>query len=101
MGIRKTYKCNKCSYSAEISGGVDRGFTVKTNTMLCEQCKEVIDVITHTNDIYNWEDESDIGKCENCNSSIYLKEWDNEKRPCPRCSGKLDVDKNGMYVMWD
>lgn len=100
MGTLRTYKCNKCSYSNEISGGSDVGFIIKTNAMLCDLCKEVVDVVTRywTNE---QPDESDIGKCPKCNLRTHIREWDNKKRPCPKCDGKLDVDENGSIVMGD
>lgn len=100
MGTLRTYKCNKCSYSNNISGSSDVGFIVKTNTMLCDHCNEVVDVVTEY-----WTDEqpdeSDIGKCPKWDSSSHIGEWDNKKRPCPKCNGKLDIDEYGSTVMWD
>ena len=99
MGRKITYKCNKCDYSALISCGVDRGFTVKTNTMLCEKCKKIVDVVTEY-----WTDvkldEDIIDKCPECNSGKYLKQWDNKKRPCPKCNGVLE-EGNGVSMLWD
>lgn len=50
--------------------------------MLCEKCKGIVTVVTEY-----WKDvtpdESDNSKCVGCNSSKYLKEWDNKKRSYP------------------
>ena len=100
MGTFKTYQCNKCSYSAHISGGLDAGTMIKTNTMLCEYCKEVVDVVTEY-----WTHvkpfDSDIGKCPECDLSEYLKEWSNKKRRCPRCDGRLEEDLEAWITLWD
>jgi len=88
MGTLESYSCNKCDYSADISGGPDMGMLVKTDTFICLNCNEVVDVVTEYC-IDETPDESSIGKCPECNSSKYLKKWDNKKRPCPKCDGKL------------
>ena len=99
MGKLITYECNLCHYSAHISCGVDRGMIVKTNSMLCEKCEEVVDVVTEY-----WTDVkpkvSTISKCPKCKSSKFLKQWDNIKRPCPKCKGQLE-ESNGMITLWD
>ena len=100
MGVFKRYNCNKCGYSVNISGGPDAGALIKTNTMLCEHCKEVVDVVTEY-----WTHikpfNSDLGKCPECDSDEYLKEWSNKKRPCPRCNGVLEEDHEAWITMWD
>jgi len=100
MGTKFTYQCNKCDYSAHISGGRDVGMIVKTNTYICNKCKDIVDVITEY-----WTDvtinESRIGKCPKCNSSEYLEEWDNKKSPCPKCDGTMNVSPNTVITDWD
>lgn len=100
MGVFKTYNCNKCNYTAHISGGPDSGALIKTNTMLCEHCTEVVDVV-----IEYWTRikplNSDLDKCPECDSDEYLKEWNNKKRPCPRCDGELEEDDEAWITMWD
>lgn len=100
MGTLKTYQCNKCNYSAHISGGPDEGMLIKTNSMLCEQCNEVVDVVTEY-----WTEikplNSDIGICPKCDSSEHLKKWNNKKRPCPKCDGVLEEDLEEWITMWD
>lgn len=100
MGKKVTYQCNKCDYSAHISGGRDVGMIVKTNTYVCDKCKEIVDVITEFwTDVAT--DESAIGKCPKCNFSKYLKEWDNKKCPCPKCDGIMKVSSETEITMWD
>ena len=100
MGARYTYQCDKCYYSAHISAGQDMGMMVKTNTLVCEKCKEVVDVITESwTDVTS--DESVIGKCPNCNFSENLKEWDSKKCPCPKCNGPMQVSPDEEITMWD
>lgn len=100
MGTQVTYQCDNCDYSAHISGGQDAGMLVQTNTYLCYNCMEVVDVITEY--ITGMaSDESDIGKCPICNFSEYLKVWDTKACPCPKCNGTMKVSPETEITMWD
>jgi len=100
MGKKVTYQCDKCAYSAHISGGRDVGMIVKTDTYVCYICKEIVDVVTeYWTDVT--PDESNIGKCPKCNSSGNLKEWDSKKCPCPKCNGTMKVSPETEITMWD
>jgi len=46
MGSTYRYVCPKCDYSAEVFGGGDIGMLCETTTILCNDCKELYDVIT-------------------------------------------------------
>lgn len=100
MGTLRTYKCNKCDYKAKISGGADVGVLVKTNTMICKRCKRLVDVVAEylTSKI---PVVSDLGKCPECYSSKHLVKCDEEKQPCPRCDGKMEIDNEETIVVWD
>lgn len=99
MGTLLKYICNNCNYSAEVSGGQDIGMLVKTNTVLCTKCEEVVDVqVDFMGEIKIKE--FDLNKCPNCNSAKYIIKWDNMKRPCPKCNGKIN-DSKEIIIMWD
>ena len=99
MGTLKTYECNKCDYSVHISCGFDKGMIVKTNTMLCERCEEIVDIVTeYWTDVK--PDKNIVGRCPKCNSSKFIKQWDNKNRPCPKCKGELE-ESNLMISHWD
>jgi len=99
MGAKYTFKCNKCDYSTLISGQPDFGMIVKTNTYICTKCKEVVDVAIGYTTGRKVKDKY-IGKCPICNSDKHLIEWDNKKRPCPKCDGVLERSK-GKDMLWD
>jgi len=108
MGALRTYKCNKCGYSALVSGGRDRGFIVFTNTLICLGCKEIVDVIvdmeksTQINNISDNSESSDyLYRCPLCNKKSNLVPWDSKQRPCPKCNGKMEVDEEGEFLDWD
>lgn len=100
MGTRYTYQCNKCGYSAFISGRPDAGMIVKTNTFLCQKCKDVVDVVVEYREHVK-RDKSDIGKCPKCKSSENLKRWNKKKRPCPKCDGTLQILPDAEMLCYD
>ena len=48
MGFAYSYKCTnaECVYEATISGGKDFGFCGEVESMVCLDCKELMDVLT-------------------------------------------------------
>lgn len=101
MGTIKTYTCNNCSYSVEISGGKDRGFSAITQTYVCILCKELSDVVVGDINSVN-EPSSNQHLCPSCNSGEHFKVWDSKKKCCPQCDGgKMKVDANGIVTLWD
>lgn len=44
MGACYDFSCPNCGYSAQVSGGDDFGFHVVTTTIVCETCRELLDV---------------------------------------------------------
>ncbi|GAB4282963.1 MAG: hypothetical protein Kow0068_07740 [Marinilabiliales bacterium] len=99
MGTRRTYQCKKCNYSAHVSGGQDMGLVEKTNTVICYNCNELVDIVTeyYTKVILT----DNINKCPKCGSTEYLKEWDNKKRLCPKCNGAMIISPNTEITIWD
>ena len=49
MGRLHKFECSNCSFSAEMSGGNDTGMICQTTTILCEDCKELYDVVIKYN----------------------------------------------------
>jgi hypothetical protein len=47
MGRCYAFTCSKCSYVAHVSGGEDRGVHCFTRTILCRDCQDLFDVVTH------------------------------------------------------
>ncbi|MEZ0324451.1 MAG: hypothetical protein ACAH95_00970 [Fimbriimonas sp.] len=44
MAQIRQFRCPGCDYRAEVSGGEDRGLEVYTQTVVCNECKEIRDV---------------------------------------------------------
>ena len=45
MGQSFEWCCEKCDYSALVSGGADRGFYSFTDTYICSNCEKIMDLV--------------------------------------------------------
>ena len=114
MGEAKTYICHSCGYSAMVSGETDWGFVTTLKTFTCFSCKEIVDVIVGKYGYVYDKDQldeqliegpipqrKDFYLCPKCRGSDQLRVWNNRKRPCPKCEGKMEIDPDGILVLWD
>jgi len=112
MGTKYTFKCKRCGYNARVSGGKDFGMKAVTDTFTCGSCKNVVDVcVGEYGNIYTREEvllqkkEPGTGlnffTCPKCGSGADLTEWDKNRKPCPRCNGRMENDINGLVMEWD
>jgi hypothetical protein len=46
MGCRFAFQCPDCGYKAEVSGAADCGFVAATTTIVCHDCRELLDIVT-------------------------------------------------------
>ncbi|TET37261.1 MAG: hypothetical protein E3J72_06365 [Planctomycetota bacterium] len=103
MGSAYKFVCGKCGYNATASGGKDRGFIAEVETMICRNCKELVDVTIGLADEMSGKIEKrigeDIGKCPKCKSSD-VEPWDPEAKPCPRCQNHMEQSEE-VIIMWD
>ena len=98
MGEWFEFKCPKCGYRAEVSGGKDCGMVAVTETMICESCRELVDVqigFAIPSPDNKWDKE--MGRCPECRSDD-LTPW-RKSRPCPKCSTKML--KGRKVADWD
>ena len=113
MGTSYAFKCNNCNYSVLTSGKKDIGMRAVTDTYICNSCNEIVDVLVglHGETFLKEEiwirkeqdetiDESEFYKCPECDSEDITK-WNTTKKPCPKCNGKMKIDKKGEVMMWD
>jgi DNA-directed RNA polymerase subunit RPC12/RpoP len=112
MGQKSTYRCNLCEYTVLTSGGHDYGFSAVTDTYICRNCREIVDVLVGVDgETYTIEEAKNIKtpnrtsgnfyKCPKCKSDIHIIKWNTKRKPCPRCMGTLILDKEGNYILWD
>lgn len=95
MGERFEFVCGKCGYSAEVSGGGDAGEVALTNTIVCETCRCLYDVI-----VLDMRQRPHIQQPEQCPKSPKhnVSPWQSGG-PCPKCG--TPMEKGGMVFLWD
>jgi hypothetical protein len=103
MGRSNQYACEVCGFRALVSGGADRGFFVRTQTMFCADCKTLADVVTDrtydpTHPCSPLKDEELSRVCPRC-SGRELKAW-NDGDGCPLC-GADKLINGGALELWD
>ncbi len=101
MGERFRYYCSFCDYEVVISGGPDCGFDAFTETCLCKDCHELVDVLTGylcpETPTDGSGEENDMKLCPQCKSEKVIA-WP-KSHPCPKCGSKM---KKGKWVLlWD
>ena len=97
MGSAYSYKCTnpECGHEATISGGKSCGFCGEVESMVCLDCKELMDVLTaHAPDLKPIEP-----RCNECKGKNLKKFYPGRTR-CPKCRSKMKQDPDSM-VMWD
>jgi DNA-directed RNA polymerase subunit RPC12/RpoP len=114
LGTSFTYRCSKCEYEVQTSGGLDWGFLAVTDTYICKSCKNIVDVAVGLHGkVYpkgqvlqkkaerKIDLDLDFYVCPECGSDNHLVKWDKRKKPCPKCAGKMQKDLRGGIVLWD
>lgn len=99
MGSQSQFTC-KCGYETQVSGGEDVGFSVRTCTMTCIDCQEVVDIIIGPpmpDMPLNDELKDLVGKCPICKNTN-LTQWP-ISHPCPRCTEPMQNE--GVVILWD
>lgn len=105
MGLKRTYKCESCNYSSLVAGGRTRGFENITDTFICTDCKELVDIVVdnvETETIVEWMQDvrKEEIKCPVCYGTN-LEKWDINTQNCPKCNEKMKIDNNGAFMCWD
>ena len=103
MGKIFEYKCGQCEYTASVSGGRGVGMTAVVQTMICLDCKELVDVLIGRFGIDgptgDPDFDNDLNLCPECRGS-QVRPW-SKKRPCPRCGERMSKPDNGLITLWD
>ena len=103
MGSWHVFSCDKCDYTVTVSGGLDRGFYAVTETMQCDDCIALVDVLVGLAKKMSGRVEittgEKFGKCPKCEGRN-VRAWSEKDRPCPRCEGKMVMTKENV-VFWD
>jgi hypothetical protein len=101
MGSIYAFRCEGCGYGADVSGGPDVGFVLRTRTVYCPACRSLSDVPTGPA-CEGAPDAADLDarsfdRCGTCGGTA-LSPWTRDD-PCPRCGG-LMAD-HGLVTLWD
>ena len=99
MGQTYEFRCNRCGYTAKVSGGGDAGWNVIIETQVCKACSKVVDVVTGpspANQDHTGEIAASANKCPRCGGSN-LQSWTDRK--CPKCGDRMR--KGDLVLLWD
>ena len=97
MGSAYSYKCtnSECGYETTISGGKDFGFCGEVESMVCLDCKELMNVlIAPAPKLKPIEP-----RCDECKGQN-LKKFYSGRTRCPKCGSRLEKDPNSD-ILWD
>lgn len=125
MGQTYSFRCDNCTYVAEVSGCPDIGSLVATETAICLDCHELVDVVSEVHEFgcraggHEQELRDRVGHCPLCHGSN-TKPWGRNREflldpagfavadpveegadwgPCPKCSAPMR--SQGLVALWD
>ncbi|PSR12117.1 hypothetical protein C8255_27025 [filamentous cyanobacterium CCP3] len=104
MGTKYNFACPGCGYIAEwVSGQRDFGEMAVVRTVICEDCKAVVDVLIgqYGQDGLTGDPDYDksLNLCPKCEGTR-LYSW-SSKHPCPKCDDKMLKDDTFGEMLWD
>jgi Zn finger protein HypA/HybF involved in hydrogenase expression len=87
-----------------VAGGINVNMWAVTNTYICNNCTELVDVAVgeygQVVAIGTTIEGLELYSCPNCDSRNELVKWQFRKRPCPKCKkGRMSV--SGPTMMTD
>ncbi len=104
MGGIYVFECEKCKYEARVAGGRDSGFLINTQTKICPDCRQLVDVVTgiipgvYMTEKKKLELTEAKGSCPECGKRKFLL-W--KARACPKCGGKMKKACADPVLYWD
>ena len=92
MGTFKQYECKGCGYVVSANPkGHDMIMSGDLYTYLCEDCKEIVEVL------YPYGEKTEKIVCPECGSEK-LKKWNPKTGKCPKCGGEFEGTGTVMMV---
>ncbi len=101
MGMSFTFRCPACGHEVRSSGGENVLMRCRTTAILCRTCKEVQNVVTHSEELGNFppreggKDGAPL-KCE-VDPTHKVVRW-SQKHPCPKCGKGMGMDDRSMIL---
>lgn len=104
MGTKYNFACPGCGYTVDwVSGGRDFGEIAVVRSMICEDCKDVVDVLIgrcgQDGPTGDPDYDKNLNLCPKC-EGIRLHPWPSE-HPCPKCNEKMLKNKTFGKILWD
>ena len=119
MGATYKFRCNRCSLTAEVSGGPSGGMTFSTETMWCKTCRSLRDIKVANEEPWSEREGApplptdpslhELAKrlyrvrvpveprCHHCNGTALIQ-W-TRRDPCPLCGSP--VERGELSRLWD
>lgn len=102
MGSKFAFECPDCGYSAVVSGGRDFGMMAVVQTMVCQDCKHLVDVLIgrfgEEGPTGDPDYDAQLGRCPDCEGQdVHL--WQSE-HPCPKCGVGMTRNSD-FHMLWD
>lgn len=104
MGVSYDYRCPRCGYGAQVSGGLMGGMFSTVLTIDCRDCQELHDVgfLTRTYE----EQAGGAVKVKYIQHRLRCPndaghQWELFHGGCPKCSTHLEVDREMPALHWD
>lgn len=103
MGQLFEFKCTDCGYTATVSGGLDYGRFAVVRTMICQSCREIVDVQVGVYGQVGARSgdpklDAEMNRCPACQRQNVLP-W-KESDSCPKCGGDMAAGEDAV-VCWD
>jgi Zn finger protein HypA/HybF involved in hydrogenase expression len=100
MSARFKYGCTGCDYEIHVAGGISIGIDVGRDTMVCNSCKNLVDVVIRHIEPRNLQRSKEHKEapftCPLCKSGS-VAQW-NHRRPCPKCGKEMKQIQG--HVIW-
>ncbi len=97
MGTLYQFRCESCGYEAQVSGGRDCGMASRTDTILCERCRELFDVVTSEDAISERPEREIPIRCPR-SFTHSCRLW-TSPGPCPKCGATMV--RGEETLVWD
>ena len=106
MGAQ-SFKCDQCSYTASVVGGLSSEFKGDTVTHVCHDCRELKDLLVRRYErgaqpiaagptlVTPFASEPTTPTCDR-DRNHHIERWPlDEGNVCPRCGGQMEVSRDG------
>ena len=102
MGMRYTFQCNKCDYNVESAGDESMVITDAMVGMYGDTyLKEWFENPKNSPlSEFALSRKDEFFTCEECEGDN-LTDWNPKWRKCPKCTGRMLIDKDKPAMLWD